>query len=59
LRLSRAFALLDGENGTMPKISDAASDAGFGDLSHFNRLFRRKYGLTPTAARGHGASPIG
>jgi AraC-like DNA-binding protein len=58
LRLARAFALLCGECGTARKVSEAAYDAGFSDLSHFNRLFRRKYGLTPTAARGHGASPL-
>jgi AraC-like DNA-binding protein len=52
LRLARAFALLCGEGGTVRKISDAAYEAGFSDLSHFNRMFRRKYGLTPTAARG-------
>ncbi|MDN5000326.1 AraC family transcriptional regulator [Bradyrhizobium sp. WYCCWR 12677] len=25
---------------------------GFNDLSCFNRCFRRRFGLTPTAARG-------
>ena len=29
------------------KVAEAAYDAGFSDLSHFNRLFRNKYGLTP------------
>jgi AraC-like DNA-binding protein len=24
---------------------------GFGDLSYFNRTFRRRYGMTPTEAR--------
>lgn len=52
LRLQRAFELLSGARRFTPKISDAAYDAGFSDLSHFNRLFRRKYGMTPTAARG-------
>jgi len=33
------------------KIIDVAYEAGFNDLPHFNRLFRRRYGLTPTAAR--------
>ena len=33
-------------------ISTIALDAGFGDLSYFNRCFRRRFGLTPTAARG-------
>jgi AraC-like DNA-binding protein len=52
LRLERAFALLSGETRASRKVHEAAYDAGFSDLSHFNRLFRRKYGLTPTAARG-------
>jgi AraC-like DNA-binding protein len=32
-------------------ISSIAHDAGFGDLSYFNRTFRRRYGVTPSAAR--------
>jgi AraC-like DNA-binding protein len=54
LRLAKAFALLRGDGGGGRKVSDAAYAAGFNDLSHFNRLFRRAYGLTPTAARGDG-----
>jgi AraC-like DNA-binding protein len=34
------------------KISAIALDAGFGDLSYFNRVFRRRYDETPSAARG-------
>ena len=52
LRLERAFSLLSGETRAARKVHEAAFDAGFSDLSHFNRVFRRKYGLTPTAARG-------
>jgi AraC-like DNA-binding protein len=52
LRLAKAFALLTGQSAAAYKVSDAAYAAGFNDLSTFNRLFRRKYGLTPTAARG-------
>jgi AraC-like DNA-binding protein len=54
LRLERAFALLTSETGAARKVHEAAYEAGFSDLSHFNRQFRRKYGLTPTAARGRG-----
>jgi AraC-like DNA-binding protein len=32
-------------------ISAIAFDAGFGDLSHFNRLFRRRFGATPSEVR--------
>lgn len=33
------------------RISDIAFDAGFGDLSHFNRCFRRRFGRTPSDVR--------
>ena len=33
-------------------ISTIAYDVGFGDLSYFNRRFRRLYGLTPREVRG-------
>jgi AraC-like DNA-binding protein len=52
LRLARVLALLDGSCGIARKVSDAAFAAGFNDLSYFYRCFRRRYGLTPTAARG-------
>jgi AraC-like DNA-binding protein len=32
-------------------ISSIATDAGFGDLSYFNRTFRRRYGTTPSDVR--------
>ena len=35
-------------------ISEIAYDSGFGDLSYFNRRFRRLYGLTPRDVRGDG-----
>lgn len=54
LRLEKAFSLLSGETGASRNVSDAAYGAGFSDLSLFNRLFRLRYGLTPTAARGRG-----
>jgi AraC-like DNA-binding protein len=49
LRLRQAAALLlQAER----RISDIAFGCGFNDLSYFNRCFRRRFGLTPTAARG-------
>jgi AraC-like DNA-binding protein len=50
LRLRQAAELLahSGER----RISQIAFDCGFNDLSYFNRSFRRRFGLTPTAARG-------
>lgn len=50
-RLELAFSLLQ----TMPlrggSISAVAFDAGFADLSSFNRAFRRRYGVTPSEVR--------
>jgi AraC-like DNA-binding protein len=50
LRLRTAVELLSrhGER----RVSDVAFECGFNDLSYFNRCFRRRFGLTPTAARG-------
>jgi AraC-like DNA-binding protein len=50
LRLRKAAGLLAqaGER----RISDVAFECGFNDLSYFNRCFRRRFGLTPSAARG-------
>jgi AraC-like DNA-binding protein len=52
LRLQRASALLS-EPGTR-RIADIALDAGFSDISHFNRLFRVRFGDTPSAIRAQG-----
>lgn len=49
LRLRRAAELLSRDH---PRVSDVAYRCGFNDLSYFNRCFRRRFGLTPTAARG-------
>jgi AraC-like DNA-binding protein len=51
LRLRKAADLLSRSGSRW--ISDVAFDRGFNDLSYFNRSFRRRFGLTPTAARGH------
>ena len=49
LRMRKAADLLVREER---RISDIAFECGFNDLSYFNRCFRRRFGLTPTAARG-------
>jgi len=49
LRMRKAADLLACKEG---RISDIAFECGFNDLSYFNRCFRRRFGLTPTAARG-------
>ena len=40
------------ESGNTQTVRDIAFDCGFNDLSYFNRCFRRRFGLTPSAARG-------
>jgi AraC-like DNA-binding protein len=52
LRLRKAADLLTRAGGGGSRISDIAFDCGFNDLSYFNRCFRRRFGLTPSAARG-------
>jgi AraC-like DNA-binding protein len=54
LRLQRAFALLIEPHGCARRISDIALDVGFSDISHFNRLFRTRFGVPPRGVRGAG-----
>ncbi|MGJ4932850.1 helix-turn-helix domain-containing protein [Bradyrhizobium sp. HKCCYLRH3083] len=52
VRLANAHRMLcDPAHGQLA-IASIAYDVGFGDLSHFNRSFRRQYGLTPREVRG-------
>lgn len=48
-RLARVQTRL--EAGDPARIIDIALDAGFGDIAHFNRLFRARFGMTPTEMR--------
>jgi AraC-like DNA-binding protein len=52
LRLQRVLTLLTEPCGGRRHISDIALEAGFSDLSHFNRLFRSRFGDTPSGVRG-------
>ncbi len=51
LRLQGAFALLSETSDRARRISDIALDVGFSDVSHFNRLFRSRFGDTPSGVR--------
>ena len=51
LRLQRAIALLTDPRERARRISDVALEAGFSDISHFNRLFRSRFGDTPGGTR--------
>ena len=50
-RLSLAHRLLNEPLFRHRKITDIAYSAGFGDLSYFNREFRRRFGDTPSVIR--------
>jgi AraC-like DNA-binding protein len=50
-RLSRAHRLLCEPRSASKQVSAIAYDVGFGDLSYFNRCFRRLYGATPMDIR--------
>jgi AraC-like DNA-binding protein len=59
-RLSRAHRILSEPRLSDRTISSVAFDVGFGDLSYFNRVFRRRYDATPSEIRQRaerGASP--
>jgi AraC-like DNA-binding protein len=50
-RLARAYRMLTDPHRNGEQITAIAYDAGFGDLSYFYRVFRRRYGATPLDIR--------
>jgi AraC-like DNA-binding protein len=54
-RLDAARAMLTSPRYATWSITAIALEAGFGDLSHFNRRFKRRYLMTPTESRGRQA----
>ena len=55
-RLLFAKRLLASPRHRHKSVAEIALNAGFGDISHFNRDFRRRFDLTPSDVRGaHGA----
>ena len=50
-RLLRANRMLTDRRWAGAGIASIAYDAGFGDLSYFNRAFKRCYGATPSEVR--------
>jgi AraC-like DNA-binding protein len=50
-RLIKAHRMITNPLFFEHKISDIAFSVGFSDLSQFNRNFRRRYGMTPSALR--------
>jgi len=55
-RLKRAHRMLMDPGWANRSIASIAFDAGFGDLSYFNRTFKRCYGATPSELRGAAVS---
>lgn len=51
-RLICAYRMLRDPQFSGVPVSSIAYDAGFGDLSYFNRRFRRLFGTTPKVIRG-------
>jgi len=52
-----AARLLCDPGQSQRRIADIAFEVGFRDLSYFNRMFRRKYGGTPTELRHAAGDP--
>ena len=50
-RLQKAAELLRDPHWHEHRIADVAAEAGFSDLSHFSRAFRRRFGATPSQTR--------
>jgi AraC-like DNA-binding protein len=50
-RLAAAHRMMLGPRFADHSISAVALQCGFGDISYFNRSFRAKYGMTPSAVR--------
>jgi AraC-like DNA-binding protein len=50
-RLARVHLLLRDARHAQRTISDIAFEVGFGDLSYFNRAFRKRFGMTPSEWR--------
>jgi AraC-like DNA-binding protein len=47
-RLARAHRLLSDPRFADRTVGALAREAGFGDLSYFNRTFRRRFGASPS-----------
>ena len=57
-RLSRAHHMLTEPRLAQSPVGAIAYDAGFGDLSYFNRSFKRRFGVTPRDVRNDGTKLI-
>ena len=53
-RLAQAHRMLNDPRRDGDKVSAIAYDCGFGDVSYFNRMFRRQFGAVPSDVRAQG-----
>jgi AraC-like DNA-binding protein len=53
-RLERAYRILRDPRFAAMSISSIAYEVGFGDLSYFNRAFRRQFQCTPSEVKNGG-----
>ncbi|THD03153.1 hypothetical protein B1810_11285 [Panacagrimonas perspica] len=51
IRLERAHCCIDDERNDHRKMTDIALDLGFSDYATFSRLFRARFGVTPSEHR--------
>jgi AraC-like DNA-binding protein len=61
IRLARAHALLSDPASDRLRIRSICFKTGYRDVSHFNRVFRARYGCTPAEVRKNrnsGAAPL-
>jgi AraC-like DNA-binding protein len=56
LRLQRAGNMLASDRHRHLKVIEIAFACGFGDISYFNRCFRRRFGASPSEFRGSGGA---
>lgn len=52
-RLDAAHGMLTSPRYAVWSVTTIALEAGFNDLSHFNRRFKRRYQMTPSDLRAH------
>jgi AraC-like DNA-binding protein len=52
LRLQCARSMLADPRHDRLKVGEVAAACGFNEIPHFNRCFRRRFGMTPTQYRG-------
>lgn len=58
VRLDKSHAMLQSAKARPHSITDIAISCGFSSSSHFSRLFRQRFGMTPNDARSQAATSL-